>query len=101
MQSAFRPLLGAMALTFVLAAMPAPGSATEGSPPVDINTASAAELASLPGIGESKAKAIIEHRAVDPFKTVDDLKKVKGIGDKMLESLRPSLTVGKSPATAQ
>ena len=75
-----------------------PGSWGTDAPRIDINTASVAELASLPGIGESKAKAIVEHRTVDPFESVDDLKKVKGIGDKMLESLRPSLTVGTPPA---
>ena len=63
---------------------------------VDINTASAAELATLPGIGDSKAKAIVEYRAADPFRTVEDLKKVKGIGDKTFESLRPNLMVSEA-----
>ncbi len=89
----------------VLAAMvvftvagPHPGYGTESGQRVDINSASVAELASLPGIGESKAKAIVEYRAVDPFKSVDDLKKVKGIGEKTLEALRPDITVGAAPA---
>jgi competence protein ComEA len=63
---------------------------------IDINTASAAELATLPGIGDSKAKAIVEYRAADPFRTVEDLKKVKGIGDKTFESLRPNLMVSEA-----
>lgn len=63
---------------------------------VDINTASVAELATLPGIGESKAKAIVEYRAADPFRSVEDLKKVKGIGDKTFESLKPSLMVSEA-----
>ncbi len=66
---------------------------------VDINTASAAELATLPGIGDAKAKAIVEYRAADPFHTVEDLKKVKGIGDKMFEALRPSLMVSEGGRT--
>lgn len=66
---------------------------------IDINTASAAELATLPGIGDSKAKAIVEYRAVDPFRTVEDLKKVKGIGDKTFESLRPNLMVSEAGMT--
>lgn len=65
---------------------------------VDINTASVAELATLPGIGESKAKAIVEYRAADPFHSVEDLKKVKGIGDKTFETLRPNLMVSEASA---
>src|SRR4051812_6932997 len=68
--------------------------APKPSHPIDINTASVAELTNLPGIGESKAKAIVEYRAADPFKSVEDLKKVKGIGDKSFETLRPHIVVG-------
>jgi competence protein ComEA len=70
--------------------------------PVNLNTASAADLEGLKGIGPSKANAIVEHREKNgQFKTVDDLKLVRGIGDKMLEQLRPQLTVdGKGGAPA-
>jgi competence protein ComEA len=70
--------------------------------PVNINTASATELAALQGIGPAKAQAIVDHREKNgQFKSVDDLKLVHGIGDKMLEQLRPHVTVdGKGDGTA-
>ena len=61
---------------------------------VNINTASAAELAKLPGIGASKAEAIVAFRSKEPFSKPDDLRKVKGIGDKLYESIKDQLTVG-------
>jgi competence protein ComEA len=67
---------------------------------VDINAASSEELATLPGIGPSKAQAIVEHRAKAPFANTDDLRKVKGIGDKLYESLRERITVGDAPASS-
>jgi competence protein ComEA len=72
-----------------------------GTTPININTASAAELATLNGIGPAKAAAIVEHRDKNgQFKSVDDLKLVRGVGDKMLEQLRPQVTVGGASAPA-
>jgi competence protein ComEA len=66
---------------------------------ININTATAEELTSLKGIGKAKSQAIIEHREKHGlFKTVDDLKVVPGIGDKLLEQLRPQITVGVAPS---
>jgi competence protein ComEA len=63
---------------------------------VDINTAGQAELASLPGIGATKAAAIIKYRTENgPFKSVDELTSVKGIGQKSLENLREHIEVKK------
>jgi len=62
---------------------------------VNINTADETALTSLKGIGPTKAKAITQYRQEHgPFKTVDDLKKVSGIGDKTLAALKPFITVG-------
>jgi competence ComEA-like helix-hairpin-helix protein len=67
---------------------------------VNVNTATAEELEGLPGIGESRARAILEARkARGGFKTVDELVDVKGIGPSALEKLRPFLTIdGKGAA---
>lgn len=60
---------------------------------VNINTASMDELIALPYIGEAKAKAIIEYRTANgPFKSIDELIYVKGIGVKTLDKLREYIT---------
>jgi competence protein ComEA len=61
---------------------------------VNLNTADQATLVSVKGIGKKRAQAIIEYREKNgPFKTVDDLTKVKGIGDKQLAQLKDQVTV--------
>jgi competence protein ComEA len=60
---------------------------------VNINTATAAELALLPGVGPSKAEAIVKYRAASPFKQVDQIMRVKGIGKKSFQEMKPYLTV--------
>ena len=61
---------------------------------LNINTASAAELEVLPGIGETRAAAIVADRdANGPFSTVDDLTRVEGIGEKTVEKLRNDVAV--------
>lgn len=96
MQAARRRLVVALAITLLVATGITVARAADPERQIDINTASVAELTTLPGIGESKAKAIVEHRAAAPFKSVDDLKKVKGIGDRTFETLKPSITVGST-----
>ena len=64
---------------------------------VNLNTASVDELDAVKGIGPSKAKAIVDYRTKNgPFKSVDDLKEVKGFGEKSVAKLRPELTVGEA-----
>jgi competence protein ComEA len=64
------------------------------SPPVDINTAGEEELTSIPGIGKTMAQRILEWRQQHgPFRRVEDLMKVKGIGEKSLERIRPHVTI--------
>ncbi len=78
---------------------PAPRSASgskkiqPGEPPINVNTATADELMRLPGIGPVMAQNIITSRTAAPFQTVNDLDKVKGIGPKTLEKLRPFVVV--------
>lgn len=60
---------------------------------VNINNATKEQLMTLPGIGESKADAIITYRIETPFSIIDDLKNVPGIGDSTFESLKQYITV--------
>ncbi|HEB68653.1 MAG TPA: helix-hairpin-helix domain-containing protein [Desulfobulbus sp.] len=70
--------------------------ATAAFAKVNINTADAKELATLPGIGQVKAEAIVKYRKDNgKFKNVNDLKGVKGIGDKIIIKLKPEVTTGK------
>ena len=70
---------------------------------VNINTASSAELEALPGIGPAKAKSIVEYRQKNgAFKSVEELKNVKGIGDAVLNKLKAEATVSSAaPKAAQ
>jgi len=70
------------------------GSATTPAGKININTASASELDGLPGIGPTYAERIIEYRNSNGgFKTADELKNVKGIGDKTFDKLKDYVTI--------
>ena len=74
-------------------AAPAPAAAPAALVPININTATAAELELLPGIGPALAARIAEDREKKgPFKSVDDLDPVKGIGPETLRKLRGAAT---------
>lgn len=68
-------------------------AAKEFNGTVNINTANVEQLTELPGIGPAKAQAIVEYRTNSPFKTVDEIMQVKGIGEKLFAKLSPHLTV--------
>jgi competence protein ComEA len=65
---------------------------------LNINTATSIEFQMLPGIGQKKADAIVAYRSAHgPFKAVNDLDKIKGIGKAKLEKIRPfCMLEGKS-----
>jgi competence protein ComEA len=63
---------------------------------VNINTASAEELTTVPGIGEAKARAIVEYRSSQKFTSTEDLMNVKGIGEKLYAKVAPYVTVSGS-----
>ena len=66
---------------------------------ININTATEAELDKLPGIGPVKAKAIVEERKKNgAFKSIEDIKRVKGIGDATLGKLKSEITVSGAAA---
>jgi competence protein ComEA len=64
---------------------------------IDVNRAGEAELRRLPGIGPTLSARIVAARKQRPFATVDELRRVKGIGAKTLERLRPHVTVAAAP----
>lgn len=73
-------------------------SAIAQAAPVDINTADAKTLASaMTGVGLKRAQLIVDYRAKNgPFKSVDDLAKVKGVGRTTVDKNRAGLAIGKS-----
>jgi competence protein ComEA len=79
---------------------PAPSGSGSKKPgavagPINVNTASVAELQTLPGIGPVLAQRIVTEREKRPFAKVDELRRVSGIGPKKLEAIRPLVTVGE------
>jgi competence protein ComEA len=74
---------------------------TKDDAPLDLNQATAEELQRLPGIGPKLSAAIVAARVQKPFASVDDLRRVKGIGAKTLEKIRPFVTIEKSTRLAR
>jgi competence protein ComEA len=111
----FRSLLSRLALSTVLAvavAHPpfvtaaAQSSSRSAKAPfsgtININTASATDLQMLPGIGAKTAALIVEYRQKNgPFKKVEELMNVRGIGEKNFLKLKPQITVTTAAAKAE
>ena len=89
-----------LAVTFMATSMAAMADGGSGGPTVNINTATEAQLANLPGIGPSKAKAIVKYRENHPFKKVEQIMRIKGIGRKSFKAMQPYLSVD-GPTTAK
>nr|WP_235841991.1 helix-hairpin-helix domain-containing protein [Neobacillus fumarioli] len=71
-----------------------PGNPTKNQTKVNLNKADETQLQTLPGVGAAKAKAIIDYREKSgPFKKIDDLKNISGIGDKTFEKLKDLIEV--------
>jgi len=60
---------------------------------ISLNTASKEQLETLPGVGASKAEAIIEYRAEKKFEALEELKEIKGIGDAIFEKIKDYITL--------
>ena len=90
-------VLACLALPSVAAGSPEAADSTASTGQVDINTAGIEELQSLPGIGPSLAQRIVDHRREHgPFRRVEDLLEIKGIGERSLDRMRDRITVSKA-----
>ena len=91
---------GLAAAIFALSLAPALAQPAPPKAKININTATASELESLPRIGPKVAQRIIDYRAKNGnFKKVEDIMKVQGIGEKIFENIKDMITVGaESPA---
>ncbi|MGH0036102.1 MAG: ComEA family DNA-binding protein [Myxococcota bacterium] len=88
--------LGLSVLTGSTAVLAAPDTGKSGAAVtvVNVNAASVDELQVLPGIGESRARAIVERRRTKgAFESVEQLAEIRGIGSAMVERLRPLVTL--------
>jgi competence protein ComEA len=107
----FRTLLSIVTLSVLVIAQPGAAGAAQApsggrvavkAPApviVNINTASVKELNALPGIGAKTAALIVEYREKNgPFKKIEELMNIRGVGEKSFLKLKPRLTVGTPSA---
>ena len=92
----------ALALSFLMSAgvaLAAPKAAPSGK--INLNTATAQQLAELPGVGAKLAARIVEYRQkAGGFKSAQELMNVQGVGEKNFARIQPHLTVGESAGKA-
>ena len=93
------------AVASLLATVPSGAASAQGKPaaaaskpapttPININTATASDFEALPGVGATTAARIVEYRQKNgPFKKIEDLMNVRGLGEKNFLKLKPQLTV--------
>jgi len=108
----FRLSLPALVIVALVAAAPRPAAAqtatrtsAKAAPAavgvVNINTASATDLETLPGIGARTAARIVEYRQKNgPFKKIEELMNVRGVGEKSFLKLKPQISVAAKPEGA-
>jgi comEA protein len=94
------PLVLVLLALLSVAARPAAAGGRDVDGVVNLNTASEEELRLLPGVGPAKASNIVAYRRAHPFRTVEELVRIKGIGRKMVRKLRLHLTIS-GPTTAK
>lgn len=108
----FRTVLSLMLLASLMAVQTHAAAQTKSGPrstakpavttTVNINTASAAEFDALPGVGAKTAALIVEYRQKNgPFKKIEELMNVRGIGEKSFLKLKDQLTIGPAKADRQ
>jgi len=86
-------LISLILAVFILTAF-APSAMSEGEAKLDLNKASVEELVQLKGIGQSYAERILEYRENNgPFMQAEDIMKIKGIGNKIYESIKNLIMV--------
>ena len=80
----------------------APKATATAATPVNLNTATMDQLATIPGIGVKTAERIIEYRQKNGgFKKIEDLMNVSGVGEKSFLKMKPLITVAAVKASAQ
>jgi len=97
-----------MVLGLAVPAVQAQEKAEKGKPvaaassPINLNTATQAQLETLPGVGSRTAQLIVEHRQKNGgFKKIEELMNIKGIGEKSFLKIKPLVTVGDKAGTEE